>query len=427
MFVDQAKIFVKAGDGGHGAVSFRREKYEPSGGPSGGDGGRGGDLIIEVDIGLKTLMDFRYKKNYKARNGDNGGTSKKHGKNGEDLILKVPAGTVIKDAETGRIIADMISKGQRLVAAKGGRGGRGNSHFATSTRQAPSFAESGRKGEEAWIVLELKLLADVGLIGFPNVGKSTILSVVSAARPKTGNYHFTTLVPNLGVVEIGEGKSFVLADIPGLIERAHEGAGLGHDFLRHIERTRLLIHVLDISGSEGRDPLEDFRQINDELVKYSEKLAEKPQIVAANKMDLPDARENFIRVKEELVKEGHEIFEVSGVTNNGLRELMYRAFEIVTQMEDEIEEESIDQTDEVRYYKFEKDEPFKVLKEGNVFVVEGEWIERFMERINIYQDESLKYFHKIIKKKGLINELKKMGVKDGDTIRICELEFEYYE
>jgi len=427
MFVDQAKIFIKAGNGGHGAVAFRREKYEPSGGPSGGDGGRGGDVIFEVDTGLKTLMDFKYKKHYKAGNGENGGTSKKNGKSGEDLILKVPAGTIVRDAETGRIIVDLIKSGQSLIVAKGGRGGRGNTHFATSTRQAPSFAESGREGEEVWIILELKLLADVGLIGFPNVGKSTILSVVSSARPKIGNYHFTTLVPNLGVVKVEEGKSFVWADIPGLIEGANEGIGLGHDFLRHIERTRLLIHVLDVSGSEGRDPLEDFQQINSELEKYSDKLAGKPQLVAANKMDLPGSQENYDIIKDELEKAGYELFEISAVSNKGLKKLMYRAFEIVSQIEDNIAAEDFEQITAVRYYKFTEEEPYEVRKEGDVFVVEGKWIENFMKRINVYQDESLKYFQKIIKKKGIINELKKMGVKDGDTVKVGNLEFEYYE
>ncbi len=426
MFVDQAKIFVKAGNGGHGSVSFRREKYEPSGGPNGGDGGRGGNVIIEVDTGLKTLMDYRYKKHYKADSGEDGSSYKKHGKDGKDLVLKVPPGTVIKDEETGNIIADMLHSGQQIVIAKGGRGGRGNAHFATSTRQAPEFAESGRLGEELWIVLELKLLADVGLIGFPNVGKSTILSVVSAARPKIGNYHFTTLIPNLGVVELEEGKSFILADIPGLIEGAHEGAGLGHDFLRHIERTKVLIHVLDIAGSEGRDPLEDFRQVNGELGKYSGGLSDKPQIVAANKMDLPRAARNFERVKGALEAEGYEVFDISAASNRGLKKLMYRAFEIISRMEEQAEED-IEQTADMRYYKFNKKESYSVRKEGNIFIVDGEWIERFMDRINIYNDESLKYFHRVMREKGIIDELKKMGVNDGDTVKVSHLEFEYYE
>lgn len=429
MFVDEVKIYVKAGDGGHGAVTFRREKYVPAGGPNGGDGGRGGDVIFEVTPGLRTLMDYRYKKHYKAQNGENGGSFNKKGKDGEDLILKVPPGTIVKDAESNRVVADLVREGQRLVIAKGGKGGRGNSHFATPTRQAPNFAERGEKGEERWIVLELKLLADAGLIGYPNVGKSTILSAVSNAKPKIANYHFTTLVPNLGVVDLGEGKSFVLADIPGLIEGAHQGVGLGHDFLRHIERTKLIIHVLDASASEGRDPVQDFRQINRELERYSSKLASKPQIVAANKMDLPGARENIIRIREELENEGYEVWEISAVSRQGLKELMYRAFELIDRIADEdiTAEEDIEQTPELRYYKFEKEEPYRIRKEDGVFVVEGKWIEEFISTINIYQDESLKYFQRTMRKRGIIDGLKKMGIKDGDTVRIGGLEFEYYE
>lgn len=429
MFVDEVKIYVKAGDGGHGAVTFRREKYVPAGGPNGGDGGRGGDVIFEVTPGLRTLMDYRYKKHYKAQNGENGGSFNKKGKDGEDLILKVPPGTIVKDAESNRVVADLVREGQRLVIAKGGKGGRGNSHFATPTRQAPNFAERGEKGEERWIVLELKLLADAGLIGYPNVGKSTILSAVSNAKPKIANYHFTTLVPNLGVVDLGEGKSFVLADIPGLIEGAHQGVGLGHDFLRHIERTKLIIHVLDASASEGRDPVQDFRQINRELQRYSSKLASKPQIVAANKMDLPGARENIIRIREELENEGYEVWEISAVSRQGLKELMYRAFELIDRIADEdiTAEEDIEQTPELRYYKFEKEEPYRIRKEDGVFVVEGKWIEEFISTINLYQDESLKYFQRTMRKRGIIDGLKKMGIKDGDTVRIGGLEFEYYE
>jgi GTP-binding protein len=427
MFVDVAKIHIVAGNGGHGAVAFRREKYVPAGGPSGGDGGRGGDIVFEVDTGLKTLMDFRYKNKYKAQSGQNGGSSNKTGKDGEDLVLKVPAGTIIKDAETGRIVADLVKEGQRLVAAKGGRGGRGNARFTTSTRQAPTFAESGEKGEERWIILELKLLADVGLIGFPNVGKSTILSIATSAKPKIANYHFTTLTPNLGVVELEGRKSFVLADIPGLIEGAHKGVGLGHDFLRHIERTRLLIHVLDASGSEGRDPVEDFSQVNAELENYNRDLAKRPQIVAANKMDLPGAKENFPRIKRELEAKGYEVFEISAASNTGINRLMYRAYDIVSRIEVEAPQENIEQCTEMRYYKFKEDESFRIKREGNIFVVEGEWIERFMENININQDESLKYFQKTIRKRGIIDELKKMGIDDGDTVRIGDIEFEYYE
>ncbi|HQD42196.1 MAG TPA: GTPase ObgE, partial [Bacillota bacterium] len=343
MFVDMVKIHTAAGNGGHGAVSFRREKYIPAGGPDGGDGGRGGDIVFEADPGMKTLMDFRYKKRYRAENGQNGAGFNKTGKNGEDLVLKVPVGTVIKDFDTGIVIADLTTAGQRVVAARGGKGGKGNARFASAVRQAPTFAESGYDGEERWLVLELKLIADVGLIGFPNVGKSTILSVVTGAKPKIANYPFTTLTPNLGVVALDGDRTFVLADIPGLIEGAHRGVGLGHDFLRHIERTRLLIHVLDVSGSEGRDPLEDFRQVNRELERYSSKLAERPQIVAANKMDLPGAAENLARVREELEKEGYEVFEVSAATNRGLDGLMNRAADLIDTMEQQPQED-IEQT-----------------------------------------------------------------------------------
>ncbi|MBA1335243.1 MAG: GTP-binding protein Obg [Firmicutes bacterium] len=427
MFVDVARIHIIAGNGGHGAVAFRREKYVPAGGPSGGDGGRGGDIVFEVDAGMRTLMDYRYKKQYKAENGENGGSSNKTGKDGEDLILKVPPGTVIKDEESGRVIADLASKDHRLIAAKGGRGGRGNSRFTTSTRRAPTFAENGAKGEERKIILELKLLADVGLIGFPNVGKSTLLSVATSAKPKIADYHFTTITPNLGVVELEEGKSFVLADIPGLIEGAHRGAGLGHDFLRHIERTRVLIHVLDASGIEGRDPVEDFRQVNSELERYNAELAKRPQIVAANKTDIPEAKDNIGRIVKQLKEKGYEVFEISAAANKGIVELMHRAYELLSAVDTEEQQENIEQSAEMRYYKFKEDEPYRISKDGKTFVIKGDWIESFMENINIEQDESLKYFQKTIRKRGIIDELKKMGIDDGDTVRIGSIEFEYYE
>jgi GTP-binding protein len=427
LFVDVVKIYTAAGSGGHGAVSFRREKYIPAGGPDGGDGGRGGDIVFQADPGMKTLMDFRYKKRYRAGSGQNGAGSNKTGKNGEDLVLKVPVGTMIKDSERDIIIADLTEAGQRVVVAKGGKGGKGNSRFTSSVRQAPTFAERGYEGEERWLVLELKLLADVGLIGFPNVGKSTILSVVTGAKPKIANYPFTTLTPNLGVVELEGRKSFVLADIPGLIEGAHQGVGLGHDFLRHIERTRLLIHVLDVSGSEGRDPLEDFRQVNHELAKYSSSLAERPQLIAVNKTDLPDAREILAGVREALEKEGFEVFEVSAATNTGLDRLMDRAFELLRDLGDQPMQEDIEDTRKMRYYRFEPEKPFTIEKVGDVFVVKGNWVDRLMAGINVDRDESLKYFQKVIRKRGIIDELKEMGIKEGDTVRMGQREFEYLE
>ena len=426
MFLDMVKIHTAAGNGGHGAVSFRREKYIPAGGPDGGDGGRGGDIIFEADPGMKTLMDFRYRKHYRAENGQNGAGYNRTGKNGEDLVLKVPVGTVIKDSDTGIVIADLTTAGQRVVAARGGKGGKGNARFTSAVRQAPTFAESGYDGEERWLVLELKLIADVGLIGFPNVGKSTILSVVTGAKPKIANYPFTTLTPNLGVVSLDGDRTFVLADIPGLIEGAHRGVGLGHDFLRHIERTRLLIHVLDVSGSEGRDPLEDFRQVNRELERYSSKLAERPQIVAANKTDLPGAAENLARVKGELEKEGYEVFEVSAATNRGLNGLMNRAADLIGTMEQQPQED-IEQTKKMRYYRFKQEKPYTIEKIDGVFEVKGKWVDRLMAGINIDRDESLKYFQKVIRKRGIIDELKKMGISNGDTVRIGQTEFEYLE
>ncbi|WP_027308543.1 GTPase ObgE [Caloramator sp. ALD01] len=421
MFVDVAKIYVKAGDGGHGCVSFRREKYVPFGGPDGGDGGRGGDVIFKVDVNMRTLLDFKYQKKYEAQRGENGGTNNKFGKDGEDLVIKVPAGTVIKDAETERVIADLVEEGQEFVVCKGGRGGRGNTRFATPTRQAPNFAEPGMPGEEKWITLELKLLADVGLIGFPNVGKSTILSMVTGAKPKIANYHFTTLKPNLGVVEMQGVKSFVLADIPGLIEGAHEGVGLGIDFLRHVERTKVLIHVIDASGIEGRDPIDDFYKINEELKLYSEKLSKKPQVVAANKCDIPGSEENVKRLREELGKQGIEVFEISAATNKGLKEVML----YVSNMLDNIVEEK--QEYEV-YVPEEKKFTYTIrIDEDGTYVIEGSFVDRLLLSVNIYDSESLKYFHKVLEKRGIIDELRKMGIKDGDLVRMNDFEFEFIE
>lgn len=426
MFVDVAKIFVKGGNGGHGAVAFRREKYEPSGGPAGGDGGDGGNVILEVDEGIRTLMDFRYKRHYKAENGENGKSKKQYGKKGKDLILKVPPGTIVKDTETGIVIADLTKKGERFIVAKGGRGGRGNAKFATSTRQAPRFAEAGEKGEERWITLELKLLADVGLVGFPNVGKSTLLSTLTDARPKIANYHFTTLTPNLGVVRISDDSSFVIADIPGLIEGAHMGIGLGHEFLRHVERTRLLVHLIDASGLEGRDPVDDFYKINEELKKYSPKLADKPQIVVANKMDLPQARENFSRIKEEMDKLGYELIPISAATSKGLDELKYAIWNKLKEIGDP--EPIVEVVENINFYEFNKNKNKVIVKkEGDKYIVEGDPIEKLINSTNFDDLDSLRHFQKVIRKRGIVDELKELGIKDGEIVSICGYEFEFFD
>ena len=419
MFVDIAEITVKAGNGGNGAVAFHREKYVAAGGPDGGDGGRGGNVVCVVDTNLSTLMDFRYKKIYSARNGEDGRGSKMNGKNAEDLIIKVPKGTIIKDSASGKIIADLSETDSRFVVAKGGNGGWGNAHFATPTRQTPNYAKSGRKGQERVITLELKLIADVGLLGFPNVGKSTILSMVSDAHPKIANYHFTTLVPNLGVAKIGDG-SMVLADIPGIIEGASEGTGLGHQFLRHIERTRLLIHVVDVSGCEGRDPVDDFHLINSELLKYSPVLAEKMQIVAANKTDI--SKENLEKFTSEMEKEGYKVFPISAATGEGIKELMYYAYNKLAEIpifEYEIEE--IDIEDDTL------DESFtvEVMPDG-VYEVRGEGVELLVNSTNFDDTDSLNFFQRMLRRKGIIDELDNMGINDGDIVRIDEVEFEYY-
>jgi len=424
MFVDVAKINLKAGKGGDGAVAFRREKYEPSGGPYGGDGGNGGSIILVADEGIRTLMDFRYKRHYKAENGENGKTKRQFGKDGKDLILKLPVGTLVKDANTSKVIVDMKEHNQEFVIVKGGKGGRGNAKFATPTRQAPRFAEPGSLGEERDIVFELKLLADVGLVGFPNVGKSTILSIVSEAKPKIANYHFTTLKPNLGVVKIDEGQSFVIADIPGLIEGAHEGVGLGHDFLRHVERTRVLVHVLDTSGIEGRNPIEDFYKINQELVKYNPKLSEKPQIIVANKMDLPQAEEWLIKIKEEFEPKGYEIYPVSAATREGINKLKFGIWEKLSTLE--IEYETFDEQMDITI-----DEPvvedFTVKKENGKFIVEGPFIESLVYSTDFDNYDSLRYFQNVMRDKGIVEELQKLGIQENDIVFILEYEFEYFD
>jgi GTP-binding protein len=422
MFIDSARIFIKAGNGGNGAVSFHREKYVAAGGPDGGDGGDGGNVIFIVDENVRTLADLRYKRHYRAKSGQDGSSSNRTGRSGENLIIKVPLGTLIKDEESTKVIADLTKAGQSVISAKGGKGGKGNQHFATSTRQVPNFAKSGDAGEERWVVLELKLLADVGLIGYPNVGKSTILSIVSSARPKIANYHFTTIEPNLGVVRLGEGKSFTMADIPGLIEGAHKGIGLGHEFLKHIERTRVLIHVVDVSRVEGRDPLKDFEAINRELEEYNPELAKKPQVVAANKIDVTGALENYKELKEVLEERGLKVFPISAASNKGLKELM----EHVEAMLDDLPRSTppAESAGEV-VYEAKEEEPFTIIKDNDIYVVTGNSIRKLVGSTNFNDTESLQYFQRAIKKMGLIEALEERGVKEGDTVRLHDFEFDY--
>ncbi|NLL81482.1 MAG: GTPase ObgE [Tissierellia bacterium] len=422
MFIDIANIKVKAGKGGDGVVAWRREKFEPSGGPYGGDGGDGGSIILQVDEGIRTLMDFRYKRVYKGENGENGRTKKQYGKNGQDVILKVPVGTLVKDEKTGKVIVDLKEKNQSFVIAKGGKGGRGNARFATSTRQAPRFAEAGSKGQERDIVLELKLLADVGLIGFPNVGKSTILSILSAAKPKIANYHFTTLKPNLGVVRVDEAKSFVIADIPGLIEGASEGAGLGHDFLKHIERTRVLVHVIDAAGSEGRDPVEDFYSVNDELNQYNDKLSEKPQIIVANKMDLPNAEEGLNKLRNEFEPKRYKIYPISAATSKGIDDLKYAMWELIEGTD--VPYETFDE--EYIESESQEEETIIVKYESGKYMVEGAYIERLLYSTYFDDVDSLRYFQEVLRKKGVVEELERLGIKEGETVYICDNEFEFF-
>ncbi len=423
MFIDRAKIHVKAGDGGDGMSSFRREKFVPKGGPSGGDGGRGGDVVLVVDPSLNTLIDFRYKRKFKADSGDKGQTSNMHGRQADSLYIKVPPGTVVRDEATGEILGDLTAEGQEMVAAKGGRGGRGNARFVSSVHRAPTFAERGEPGDERGLLLELKVLADVGLVGYPSVGKSSLLARVSAAKPEIAAYHFTTLTPVLGVVSVREGQSFVLADIPGLIEGAHEGKGLGHDFLRHIERTRIIIHVLDVSGQEGRDPIDDYHKINGELKLYSERLASRPQIVAANKMDLPEARENYPRVAAHMAGEGREIFPVSAATGDGLPALLDRAVALLAEYKDE----PAPPADTV-VYTAKPEEPFTVRRDDDgAYVVEGKEIEKLVAMTNFANDEALRRFQLAWRRLGIETELKERGIQEGDTVRIRGAEFEFKE
>ena len=425
MFVDYAKITIKSGDGGNGARSFRREKYVAAGGPDGGDGGKGGDIIFRVDPDENTLINFRYNKKYKAENGENGRGSNCYGKSGKDLYIDVPIGTVVKDAKTGRVIADLSKQGEEKIVLKGGRGGKGNSHFATSTRQAPNFSQEGESGTELEVILELKLLADVGLIGYPNVGKSTILSMVTSATPKIADYEFTTIQPNLGVVKNEYGDSFVIADIPGIIEGASSGVGLGIQFLRHIERTRLLLHVIDISGFSGRDPVDDFYKINEELKKYSEKLSKRKQIIVANKSDIMKDENDYIRL-EELAKENDmEIYKISAATNKGLNTLFNRVSEV---LKDLPKEELYEEEESEKVYTLNNDkEDFTISKKDGVYVVEGKAIEKLLKRVNMEDNESLYYFQKSIKSLGVEERLKAMGIKEGDTVKFIIWEFEWYD
>ncbi len=428
MFVDRAKISIKSGKGGDGCVSFRREPYVPEGGPNGGDGGKGGDVIFLADNNLRTLMDFRYKRKYEAENGQNGMKYNRFGKQGENLVIKVPPGTIVLDEESGLVMKDLVQEGDSFVAARGGKGGKGNVNFKNSVRQAPNFAEAGGFAQSRSVILELKLIADVGLIGFPNVGKSTLLSISTSANPKIANYHFTTITPNLGVVEIYD-TSFVMADIPGLIEGASTGAGLGLDFLKHIERTKLLIHVVDVSGSEGRDPIEDFEKINKELSSFGEKLIKKPQLVAANKMDMLDEDdEKYLSFKSYVEGAGYQVFPISAPINQGVKELLGATAVELRRLEQEPQEEEI-----LELYDFEKDKEdpdyreIHASKVGNNYVLEGKQLRKIFNSTNFNDSGSLRYLYKYIEKNGAIEKLKEMGLSEGDTIRVFNYEFEYYD
>ena len=424
MFTDYVKILVKAGNGGDGAVSFRREKYVAAGGPDGGDGGKGGDIYFEVDPDSNTLLNFRYQKKFKAENGKNGEGAHRYGKSGEDLTIKVPLGTIVKDAKTGEVLADLSKKGQKELILAGGRGGKGNSHFATSTRQAPRFAQEGEKVEEKELILELKLLADVGLIGFPNVGKSTLLSVVTEATPKIADYHFTTLEPNLGVVKSEYGDSFVIADIPGIIEGASQGVGLGIQFLRHVERTRLLLHFLDVSGQEGRDPVKDFYAINEELKKYSEKLSSRKQIIVATKLDAMQDDSILKEVEKLAKKEKLELYKISSVTKEGVQELI----DYVDKMLKTLPKEELVEIEDRKIYTLEdKKDEWEIKEQDGIFYVTGRAVQRLMGRVNIEDNESMYYLQKCLKNMGIEAKLKEMGVCEGDTVILDDWELEWYE
>ncbi len=428
MFADRAKIYIRSGKGGDGHVSFRRELYVPNGGPDGGDGGRGGDVIFEVDEGLNTLYDYRHRRKFKAEDGEEGGKRRCHGKDGSDIILKVPEGTIIREAESGKVIADMSGENRRQTILKGGRGGAGNQHFATSTMQVPKYAQPGQPAQELEVLLELKVIADVGLVGFPNVGKSTLLSRVTNAQPKIANYHFTTLTPNLGVVDLEGGGGFVIADIPGLIEGASEGVGLGHEFLRHIERTRVLIHMVDAASTEGRDPIEDIYAINKELKAYNEEIAGRPQVIAANKVDvLGEDTEPIERLKKKFEPQGIRVFPISAVAGQGLKELLYYVKELL----DAAPQEAI--VFEPEYFPGEElvyvNLPYTVVKseeEEGVYIVEGPRIEKMLGYTNLDSEKGFAFFQKFLKDTGILDELEKAGIQEGDTVRMYGLAFDYY-
>jgi len=428
MFIDTAKVFVKSGDGGDGAITFRREKYVPLGGPDGGDGGKGGSIIFQVETGITTLLDFKYKKRFVAEEGGRGSGQKCYGKDGQDLFIKVPMGTIIREEETNKIIADLSHKGQELVLCRGGKGGKGNTKFATATKQAPHYAEPGMPGDELNILLELKLLADVGLLGFPNVGKSTLLSMTTKAKPKIANYHFTTIKPNLGVVAVPGIEPFVMADIPGIIEGAAEGVGLGIQFLKHIERTRLLVHIVDISGVEGREPFDDFVKINEELKKYSVKLWDRPQIVVANKSDMLYDDTIFEDFKKKVQEMGFDkVFIMSAATNEGVDAVMKEAARILKEIpvkELEISEDEMYIPEEKRF-TYDITVQKNVEEEYDVYVINGTFVDRILHAINVNDADSLRYFHKVLKNKGIMDELREMGIKDGDMVRLNNFEFEY--
>lgn len=427
MFADRAKIFIRAGKGGDGHVSFRREKYVPNGGPDGGDGGKGGDVIFVVDEGLNTLTDFRHKRKYCAVDGEQGGKKKCRGADGDDIIIKVPVGTVIKDSETGKVIADMSNSNVKETILKGGRGGLGNMNFATPTMQAPKYAQPGQAAKELYVDLELKVIADVGLVGFPNVGKSTFLSRVTNAKPKIANYHFTTLNPNLGVVDLAEGKGFVIADIPGLIEGASEGIGLGHEFLRHIERTKVMIHIVDAASTEGRDPIEDIYAINKELENYNEQIAKRPQVIAANKIDAiySEDEDPVQKIRDEFEPQGIKVFAISAVSGKGLKELLFYVNELLETLDPEpivFEREFFETQTNL------SDEPYTVEKdEDGVYVVEGPRIDKMLGYTNLESEKGFAFFQRFLKDNGILDELEKAGIEEGDTVRMYGLEFDYYK
>lgn len=422
MFTDYVKIHAQAGKGGNGAIAFRREKYVAAGGPDGGDGGKGGDVYFKVDKDANTLIEFRYTKKFKAENGQNGEGGHRYGKSGEDLYIPVPIGTIIKDAKTEEVLADLSEPEETALILKGGRGGKGNSHFATSTRQAPRFAQDGEPGEEKELILELKLLADVGLIGFPNVGKSTFLSVVTSATPKIANYHFTTIEPNLGVVKTEFGDSFVIADIPGIIEGASEGTGLGIQFLRHIERTRILLHFIDVSGMEGRDPVDDYYKINEELKKYSDKLSKRTQIIVANKIDSMQDEKLYSELEKVANENNQKIFKISGVTGEGVNNLMKYVSDLLKTLP---KENLVEVKEQEKVYTLEQEVPFTIEKEKGTFIVKGEKVDSIMRRVNIGDYESLFYLHKKLDEIGLNKALKKQGIREGDIVKIGDYEMEW--